>query len=807
MNSSESPKKERYWSKLKRSITLGAKAIIPVAIGWAVGSIFPQAGIALYKFIKDKLNETALDTKIVDSLLKKICNETIGEKSIEYLQKKLKQLLGESTNLNEKQLTMVIGTILHPLNESLNTALDYIKSYPNQIQYILNEWRAENIQLLHQYQVEIENSTKTIIDTINEDKSQIMEGITEIKRKISQFENIIIDNFATGVKQIFASDSISSLDFKILSQAQLSMAYYSSKFDIEYDPERFVIRKEADDAFIDFLKDYLSPFPSDKNLFLILAGAGMGKTWMSANWAHKLSTECFELVEGKKFVPFYVTIRYGLDVQLSGYLGAKNKTIALNNLRKARDTSELTPILFFDGLDEINAGDARGILTFIIDVLKEKIPVVLTCRDSDWSREDKIIEMHSSLNENCYVHEGGSSYNIKTVTCPPSLNIGTFTDEQMSQAIRIYHVPIDYNIHSQLYNMAKHPILLRLFSDYYKKNRNLPNPNDVRDFSKIFLGEKDDSPKTNILGRLGIIGKKRDYLVQLSEEFLKKGTKLKISDIAELVKETENFKAIRNAGLINEEWGVASTVFTLNDLYRPHLEHMINIARNEFQLIERTQIQNNIQFNSKNKDQQRIISQISDNKKTHSRWQEKDGKIYTISSIPKKDKLFKDVYDIIKKQNKGVNSIIKLEKLYNVKWRFKPFSWSYLNEFKPNARWFFCGVKEGKIQHILDEGFSTQPTDKYHLLGNGIYLSYHIAKALKDTDNNYIISCLVYAPRVLLKHPEESISLKEIQSAQNELDAIELRSNVYLSNKKLRFHQICVFDSKRVVPRFILQLI
>lgn len=319
------------------------------------------------------------------------------------------------------------------------------------------------------------------------------------------------------------------------------MANYSSRFDINYDSDLFESRIEADEAFSDFLRDLTSPFSSGKYLFLVLAGAGMGKTWISAYWVNRLSEGEFDVEETEKFVPFFISFKSGLDMQLRGYFSASDKHTARVNLRKARVTSGLTPILFFDGLDEIHPNDAKATLSFILELAKEEIPVVLTCRNTDWAREDKIIEMHSDMSDICFEHSAGESYDITGVSCIPSLYLETFTDEELNNAIIRYLIPKETLQNAQLREMARHPILLRLFSEYYAEHGNLSDPKNPTAFEDIFLGKADDPPETHILGRLGIFGTKRSYLLRLTSRFLEKGNELKAKDLKNLINETDNF--------------------------------------------------------------------------------------------------------------------------------------------------------------------------------------------------------------------------------------------------------------------------
>ena len=574
MSDQTNSEKSNRWSKVKRALKKGAKKLIPVAAGWAAGIFFPPAGAALYSFLKEKIDKSPIPIPISDDKLQKICNDTISEKSVEFLQKKLREALGEVKGITREQLETVLGTVLRPMNNSLNDAMSYIKQFPEQISYLMEEWKAENQELINQLHLDMDAG----FDEVKTALSVQSNKIDNVIKLLLTFEDKLDKGFASSVKTVFSADTISDLDLRLTSKAQLSMANYSSRFDIDFDPDLFEPRVEANGAFSDFLRDLTSPFSTGKYLFLVLAGAGMGKTWLSAYWVNRLSEGEFDVEETRKFVPFFFSLKAGLNMQLRGYFNAPDKHTARINLRKAKITSGLAPVLFFDGLDEIKPTEAKDTLSFVLELAKEEIPDVLTCRNTDWTREEKIIEMQSDASDICFEHAAGQSFDVKGVSCKPSLYLGTFTDDELTKAITKYQIPSNALNNKTLLDMAKHPVLLRLFSEYYKKYGVLPDPGDPEEFETIFLGKIGDPPETNVLGRLGIIGKKRDYLVQLTSRFIEKGDKLKAADITELINQEENFKTVRSAGLVKEIWDRAYTAFALNDLYRSHLEHMTELA-------------------------------------------------------------------------------------------------------------------------------------------------------------------------------------------------------------------------------------
>ncbi|MGQ4873146.1 MAG: leucine-rich repeat domain-containing protein [Promethearchaeia archaeon] len=564
---------EGRFSKLKRAVKIGFRKVVPIAVSWATGVIFPPAGAALYSFLKEKIDNNEIPIKISDEALKEACT---GNDSIEALQEKLKKILSEKRGLTKEQLEMALSTFLRPLNEAVNDVMEYIKKYPEQLTYLMDEWKAENRELITQLSIDVESG----FDDIKAFLSTQSNKIDSIIKKLAVFERLLNRNFTDNAKSIFSVENITLENLKILSKAQLSTIYYSirSPYDIAFDPNLYVKRESADLAFEDFLLDLTSPY-STKFLFLVLAGAGMGKTWTLTAWVKRLSEMKLENIpEVEKFIPFFFPLRLDFELQLKVLTGTNSIIDAIDKLKIIRESTDTIPILFLDGLDEVHPDIAKSILNNILDLINIQIPIVLSCRDTDWMREEKIIDVQSSLRDYCYEHNISLMSEIEDVACPPSLYLEKFTKSEFIKALERYKIPKEIINTDELNEMVRYPILLRLFSDYYHANGFLPNPSDPKEFSTIFLGTKGSSPEKNILGRLGILGTKRDYLIRFVGEFIKKGPELNTNDLQQLISDTDNFKIIRSSGLIHIEWTPLGAIFKLNPLYEPHLKYMAKLA-------------------------------------------------------------------------------------------------------------------------------------------------------------------------------------------------------------------------------------
>ncbi|NOZ91639.1 MAG: hypothetical protein GXO60_10195 [Epsilonproteobacteria bacterium] len=183
-----------------------------------------------------------------------------------------------------------------------------------------------------------------------------------------------------------------------------------------------------------------------------------------------------------------------------------------------------------------------------------------------------------------------------------------------------------------------------------------------------------------------------------------------------------------------------------------------------------------------------------------------DGKLYRVTELTNTHPHWQGVQDAINRNRKSSSLPYIIEELYSVTWIKKPFPWSWTKEFKPNRRFFFHGTSRQSIQKILDEGFKTSYTRNGKMLGDGVYITYHSNKGKNYAPEDYIISTMIYAPRTYVVHPNQTINQNAINTLSKRYDAIEVRTGSIVGSWTMQNHEICVYNPKRVVPRFIIKL-
>lgn len=183
-----------------------------------------------------------------------------------------------------------------------------------------------------------------------------------------------------------------------------------------------------------------------------------------------------------------------------------------------------------------------------------------------------------------------------------------------------------------------------------------------------------------------------------------------------------------------------------------------------------------------------------------------DGKIYTATPLNPKGKTFAEVQKAFNRRtSQGFGKKVEIVESYDIKWKKKPFPYSYSKEFKPRRRFFYHGAPLATVKNILDSGFIIQSSARTgRMLGDGVYSTYHFDKSLQYAPEQYIISVMVYAPNTLLLNPNQQIDAGTIKSApQKGFDAIEVRTDSIVMGHRMRLHEICVFSTMRIIPKFI----
>ncbi|MCY3411977.1 MAG: leucine-rich repeat domain-containing protein [Candidatus Heimdallarchaeota archaeon] len=243
--------------------------------------------------------------------------------------------------------------------------------------------------------------------------------------------------------------SISKL--KSISKIQIKNTTMASFLDINFDPNLYVQRQDADLSINEFVRD------QRRNLFLLLGEAGFGKTWLMAHWAN--------LYEEKGFIVFYLTLREGLEFffNITFGLNAEESLISIQSLSSRMSK----PIIFFiDGYDEATEDLKSSVLQKIFAWLGhiENLRIVLSSRAFDWNQCHIVDSYEKQLVKVLYKND---RYNY-------SFYLQEYQEGEIICALDAYNLPNLDKFTFPLNYLIKYPLWVRLLGDYFRHTQLLP---------------------------------------------------------------------------------------------------------------------------------------------------------------------------------------------------------------------------------------------------------------------------------------------------------------------------------------------
>lgn len=439
---SQSQKKPGRFAKLKSWISKGARALLPVAASMIVGSVAgPVAGIAA-KFISQRLVE--YNIHVPEEKIEKVTEDFIKKKGTKELTKQLEKLVGKKEGEKvDPTVKAAVEYALRPFYSKLEEAVDYLRSNTDELK---NQLARLGLDILR------------VEDTVIERTDRIIGTLKDMENKL---DALVFD--------LFSYKGLSVEQYELLCKNWMQMVDMSSRYDIGYTPELYVPRGNTDEIFKDFMKGLNRLVP--KNLFLVLADAGMGKTWLLAHLATSL-VNSGELA-------FFIKARDGVMSQLTQiFSGAPPYKIpfVIDELYEKRNK----PVyLFIDGLDETDRTERLEILQYVLSLRgRQSVGIILSCRLSDWMYSSEIKTVHDSIDDMTFCI---SMNNI--VKMPVSVVLEEFTDKELSTALTRYNLP---KLPAKLWNLAKKPYILRCIAEWYWTRNTLPDPKD-KDFGAMIL--------------------------------------------------------------------------------------------------------------------------------------------------------------------------------------------------------------------------------------------------------------------------------------------------------------------------------
>ncbi|MHA1716944.1 MAG: NACHT domain-containing protein, partial [Promethearchaeota archaeon] len=282
-------------------------------------------------------------------------------------------------------------------------------------------------------------------------------------------ETFNVDSIDPRTKETLSWKKLKEMADVYLDMMTITMR---SRMDIQYDPERFIERSKASESFLKFLNE----IPEMKRLYVLLGEAGLGKTWLVANWATTLAKQ--------GYIIFYVCLRDGINnfFDLTFASSFAETTQKIDDIPASQPGSDKI-IWIMDGYDEITDDDERKILLVKIMNYVEKRKnqyLVITSRGYDWNRclirknqQPKIQRMLWKSNQNF-----GSNN--------ASFQLLTFSPDESKKALEKYKLPPIEKWNPQLKKLAKYPLWIQIIAEWHETHQSLPSVNTLEIYQKYF---------------------------------------------------------------------------------------------------------------------------------------------------------------------------------------------------------------------------------------------------------------------------------------------------------------------------------
>ena len=441
--------------RVRRFLSKAARKLLPVAAGIIAGFYAPPIAGIVAKFVSGtvkkfgvEVDETEL-TGVAENMIKGASIDIVKEQLTEIIFRKEEKMIAKI----EARVKASVEYALREFYSELDKSIKYLSENIDEIPKALASIGA-SID-------EINRKMETLQSIINVKTTQIERTMRGIERKLDRYF-IEITETLTKTKEMTLEE------LAIISRLQVHRTNKSSKYEIEYEPELYVPRLKEETTFEEFREDIEFTIEKPKNMFLILAEAGMGKTWLMAHIAQKL-------VEKGEIV-FYLPLRMGFG-QLERIF-KKPLLQTLSEIETIAEKNNKIIYLFLDGLDEITSEKRSDILN-LITTLKNKrtTAIILSCRTTDWIYDTRIRDKYGDIKEMIYDAEYRP-----TIETPTSAILEEFSDDELEASLKKYGLP---QLSGELRKLAKKPYILKIIAEHYWTTGKLPDLQDPEDAEKL----------------------------------------------------------------------------------------------------------------------------------------------------------------------------------------------------------------------------------------------------------------------------------------------------------------------------------
>ncbi|MHA1311697.1 MAG: leucine-rich repeat domain-containing protein [Candidatus Helarchaeota archaeon] len=572
-------KKPGKIKRFGRFLSKVGKKALPAVAGIAAGIFVGPAAAPITQFIASKLinygisiNEAALQPA-VEQLLTGASSESI-QKVLETLlekegvldQRPIEDLLNTQTAQIKELIELAINDSMRPVLDAVKEAAQFIQDSPLDA---INELKIMAHDLKNEFGPEFRNYLTNSLTDITEGLDR---NFSKLNLKLSELEldfGLKLDALTTQLNNLtrqLTSGTGNSLTKEValaICSNQVGSEPILSRYDVRYDENLYINRLDAERAISQFISTISTGIRS--NIFVLLAGMGIGKTWLLGHIANKL-------LENGRPVLFF-ELRNGDLNRITMNIGAPTPLEAYNHLLEIYKAINIPITIILDGLDELIPQEQLNIVRWVLSsesrIGRGKIGFIISCRDYDWRINSELQSLINSYYNSFYKFDpnNGSFY----------LNI--LDNYQLKEISEKYQISSDIYNNNKLLEMARYPFITRLFAQYKNKNNGapLPDPDDINKFMPIFYSPDASKLLDTILGRMGIKSDALGYLGKVLSCCYYKSLELDL-DLVEKRNLDKNkyYTLLISSGLFIRHFGLVEKI-QIRPLYAPYLLKLAEI--------------------------------------------------------------------------------------------------------------------------------------------------------------------------------------------------------------------------------------
>ena len=430
--------------------------------------------------------------------------------------------------------------------EQVQAALQYaMRELQTDLSGIMMELKGDSALLEQVLQLAMESGVK--IDAVLQQQAQTRDAVEEVLRRLDAMEAGLDTSFRKFIGPYSQPDRLDFARLMTISKLQRQRTIMASSFGVKYDPDLYVPRAREESTFDKFMGDVGM---SDRNIFLVLGNAGLGKTWFMA----RMSDHALESGSPTFFVP----LAHGLK-SLTSIFQVETLPALVDLIDPVLSKAGEHAVIFLDGLDEMDPTNIKYLLGGLSSARSNTVSFVLSCRAADWASNKAIVS--GSYDIRYFIYEEPNAKDAAKalrISTPVSVLMTEFTDNELSAAMKKYGIPRE--VPEDLLPLLKRPYILKLSAMWYQQVGSLPSPSSP-EFLDLFAGGPEYVD--TVFRRLGILTE-RDSLYATVEKIIEAKRESLLLGELPMDSESSTFNTLVSSGMIVIKLDKSGTIVSVS---------------------------------------------------------------------------------------------------------------------------------------------------------------------------------------------------------------------------------------------------